>query len=107
MLAQWDFVLSPTMPTPATEIAYLDDGVSTIEQAQAKFVAVSNPRHAASLAGSPALSVPCGFSSDGLPVGLQIMGNPFEEHAVIALACAYQARTTWHTRRPDLKGELS
>jgi aspartyl-tRNA(Asn)/glutamyl-tRNA(Gln) amidotransferase subunit A len=54
------------------------------------------------LTGSPALSVLCGFSEDGLPVGLQLVGHPFEESTVLAIGHAYQQATDWHRRRPAL-----
>jgi aspartyl-tRNA(Asn)/glutamyl-tRNA(Gln) amidotransferase subunit A len=50
--------------------------------------------------GLPALSVPCGFSTGGLPIGLQIVGRPFEDHAILRVAHAYEQQATWHTRRP-------
>lgn len=52
--------------------------------------------------GLPAISVPCGFSSNGLPIGLQISGAHWNETTVIALAHAYEQATSWHTRRPQL-----
>ena len=52
--------------------------------------------------GLPAISVPCGFTASGLPIGLQIAGPPFAETAVLALAHAYEQATEWHTRRPAL-----
>jgi aspartyl-tRNA(Asn)/glutamyl-tRNA(Gln) amidotransferase subunit A len=52
--------------------------------------------------GLPTISVPCGFSSSGLPIGLQISGNHFAESRVLALAHAYERATAWHTRRPSL-----
>lgn len=51
--------------------------------------------------GIPALSFPCGFSSTGLPIGLQLYGRPFEEAKLFAIAHAYQQVTEWHTRRPE------
>ena len=51
------------------------------------------------IAGLPALSIPCGFS-EGLPVGLQLIGRPFEEGTLLRAANAYGALTDWHTRRP-------
>ena len=53
--------------------------------------------------GLPAISIPCGFTSSGLPIGLQIVGAPFAEATVLALARAYEQATNWHTRRPALK----
>ena len=52
--------------------------------------------------GLPAISVPCGFTSSGLPVGLQIVGAPFAESTVLALAHAYEQKTGWHKRRPSI-----
>jgi aspartyl-tRNA(Asn)/glutamyl-tRNA(Gln) amidotransferase subunit A len=52
--------------------------------------------------GLPTISVPCGFSASGLPIGLQISGNHFAESTVLALAHAYEQATSWHTRRPSL-----
>jgi len=50
--------------------------------------------------GLPTISVPCGFSRSGLPIGLQVSGAPFAESTVLALAHAYERETAWHTRRP-------
>ena len=50
--------------------------------------------------GLPAISVPCGFTAAGLPIGLQISGGPFGEPQVLALAHAYEQATEFHTRRP-------
>ena len=52
--------------------------------------------------GLPALSVPCGFTEQGLPVGFQIIGRPFDEATLLRLADAYQSATDWHTRTPPL-----
>ena len=52
------------------------------------------------LVGLPAISVPCGFGTDDLPVGLQIVGRPMDEQTILAIAHAYEQATPWHTRRP-------
>jgi aspartyl-tRNA(Asn)/glutamyl-tRNA(Gln) amidotransferase subunit A len=54
------------------------------------------------LAGLPALTLPCGFDRDGLPIGLQIIGRPLDEPGVLAAAHAYEQETDW-TRRPPLE----
>jgi aspartyl-tRNA(Asn)/glutamyl-tRNA(Gln) amidotransferase subunit A len=53
--------------------------------------------------GLPAISVPCGFTTDGLPLGLQIIGAPFAEFTVLALAHAYERATAWHLRHRPLE----
>ena len=54
------------------------------------------------LTGQPAISLPCGFDSRGLPVGLQIVGRPFDEETVLRVAHAYEQASDWHLRRPPL-----
>jgi aspartyl-tRNA(Asn)/glutamyl-tRNA(Gln) amidotransferase subunit A len=54
------------------------------------------------LAGVPGLSINCGFTSDGLPVGLQMVGRPFDEATLFRAAYAYEQATDWHTRRPPV-----
>ncbi len=56
------------------------------------------------LLGLPAISVPCGFSHDGFPVGLQFIGRAFDESTVLRAAHAYEQATTWHTRHPTVVG---
>ena len=52
--------------------------------------------------GLPTISIPCGFTSSGLPIGLQISGPPGGETIVLQLAHAYEQATNWHTRRPAI-----
>jgi aspartyl-tRNA(Asn)/glutamyl-tRNA(Gln) amidotransferase subunit A len=54
------------------------------------------------LAGLPALSLPCGFSRDKLPVALQLVGKPFDESAVLRAGYAYQQHAKWHAQRPPI-----
>jgi aspartyl-tRNA(Asn)/glutamyl-tRNA(Gln) amidotransferase subunit A len=54
------------------------------------------------LAGIPAISIPCGFSKDGLPVGLQISAKPFNEELLLRVAHAYEQATPWHKLKPKL-----
>jgi aspartyl-tRNA(Asn)/glutamyl-tRNA(Gln) amidotransferase subunit A len=91
------FVL-PTLPIPAIPVELIDqtieiDGVP--EEAPTAFLRLTMPFN---LAGLPAISFPCGFSSDGLPLGLQVAGQPFEEATVLRIAHAYQQLTDWHRR---------
>ena len=55
----------------------------------------------ANLVGLPGISVPCGFSSDGLPIGFQLMGRMFDEATLLRVADAYERATDWHTRMPS------
>lgn len=91
-----DLLVSPVMPTPAFRLGerledplqmYLSD-IYTIP---------------ASLAGLPAISVPCGLSSKGLPIGLQLIGRPFEESIVLRGAYAYEQATNWRSKRPVIR----
>ena len=52
--------------------------------------------------GNPAITIPCGFTSAGLPIGLQIVGKPFDEGMVLEVAHAYEANTKWHLRRASI-----
>ena len=54
------------------------------------------------LAGLPGVSVPCGFSSAGLPIGLQIVGQPFKEAELLSIAHAYEQAHDFHTKHPQL-----
>ena len=54
------------------------------------------------LTGSPALSVPCGFSSEGLPLGLQVVGRAWDEATLLQIGAAYQQATSWHREHPQL-----
>jgi aspartyl-tRNA(Asn)/glutamyl-tRNA(Gln) amidotransferase subunit A len=57
----------------------------------------------ASLAGLPAISIPCGFSTIGLPIGLQLVGRSFEESILLRAAYAYEQATNWRMKRPVIR----
>jgi aspartyl-tRNA(Asn)/glutamyl-tRNA(Gln) amidotransferase subunit A len=90
----YDFLITPTTPIAAPTI----EGHDAVEQAGrlTRFTAPFN------LAGLPALSLPCGFTSDGLPIGLQIVSRAWGEFKVLNTAHAYEQATEWHTHFPDL-----
>jgi len=54
------------------------------------------------LAGLPGISIPCGFTKAGLPIGLQLIGKPFDEATILKVAHAYEQATDWHRRKPPL-----
>jgi aspartyl-tRNA(Asn)/glutamyl-tRNA(Gln) amidotransferase subunit A len=87
-----DLVVLPTLPGLPLRIA---DAADPFALAACTF--------AFSLGGWPAISVPCGFSRSGLPIGLLIGGPAYAEARVLALARAYEAVTDWHRRRPPLR----
>jgi aspartyl-tRNA(Asn)/glutamyl-tRNA(Gln) amidotransferase subunit A len=89
-----DAVAMPTTPTPAFRLGEKTD--DPLQMYLADIFTVS-----ANLAGLPALSVPCGFSSAELPIGLQLTGRPFDEVTLLRLADAYQRDTYWTERRPS------
>jgi aspartyl-tRNA(Asn)/glutamyl-tRNA(Gln) amidotransferase subunit A len=90
-----DALVAPTCPTPATK---LDEDFRSIAGGVAGDVmgAIGNA------AGLPAISVPSGFSKEGLPTGIQFMGKAYDDNVVIALACAYQSLTDWHLLHPPV-----
>lgn len=96
-----DGMLCPTLP--ATAAAVSQQGFHFPSGAQKSvidaYVGHSAP---ANVTGLPALSVPCGFDDDGLPVGLQIIGRPFDESTVLRIGQAYESATDWSDRRPPL-----
>jgi aspartyl-tRNA(Asn)/glutamyl-tRNA(Gln) amidotransferase subunit A len=92
---QCDCIIAPTTPTTAFRIGEkIDD---PLKMYLSDIYTIS-----ANLAGIPALSVPCGFDSQGLPIGLQIFGKPFDEETILRVAYTYEQNTSWHTKRPRL-----
>ena len=87
-----DLLITPTMPRPPVPI---EEG-ATFEAVPTRNTAPFD------VFGLPTISVPCGFMSAGLPIGLQIIGAPFAESRVLALAHAYEQVTEWHNRHPKL-----
>jgi aspartyl-tRNA(Asn)/glutamyl-tRNA(Gln) amidotransferase subunit A len=88
-----DVVAMPTTPTPAFRLG--EKVADPLQMYLADVFTVS-----ANLAGLPAISVPCGFADDRLPVGLQLTGRPFDEATLLRVADAYQRHTTWHAASP-------
>ena len=92
--AQVDVLAAPTSPTVAFKIGQKLDDPLAMYLSDVCTLPIN-------LAGVPGLVVPCGFSA-GLPVGLQLIGRPFEEATLLRAGDAYQRSTDWHTRRPAL-----
>jgi aspartyl-tRNA(Asn)/glutamyl-tRNA(Gln) amidotransferase subunit A len=92
-----DVLVTPTTPLLPPNAS---DYPSTTEGAVALDGSMLRNTRPFNLYGWPTVSIPCGFSSSGLPIGLQIAGAPWDEQRVLALAQAFQDSTEWHTRRP-------
>jgi aspartyl-tRNA(Asn)/glutamyl-tRNA(Gln) amidotransferase subunit A len=92
--SQCDLMLSPTSPVTAFKLGEKSDPLS-MYLTDILTVTVN-------LVGVPALSVPCGFDSQGLPIGLQLMGKPLDEARLYQVAHAYEQATDWHQQHPHL-----
>jgi aspartyl-tRNA(Asn)/glutamyl-tRNA(Gln) amidotransferase subunit A len=94
--ADVDVLVTPTMPMPAPAIADLKAAPDSLRPAELKLLRNTRPFN---VWGVPAISVPCGFTSSGLPIGLQIAGPHWREDVVLRVAHAYEQATAWHKRR--------
>ena len=101
-LARHDVLVAPTSPRPAPTIANYTAPITSKAQAITHFFTRRSFPTPASLAGVPAMAVPCGFSAAGLPLSLQIIGRRFEDAKVLRVGHAYEQATDWHTRRPGI-----
>lgn len=90
---QVDFLIGPVTPTPAFQVDSLSNDPLSMYLGDLYTVS-------ANLAGLPGISVPCGFTSDGLPIGLQLQAKPFDEARLLQAANMYQNQTDWHTKKP-------
>jgi aspartyl-tRNA(Asn)/glutamyl-tRNA(Gln) amidotransferase subunit A len=88
-------VITPTSPTTAFNIG--EKAQNPLQMYLSDIYTIS-----ANLAGVPAISVPCGFTKAGLPVGLQILAKPFAEETIFRTAYAYEQATEWHKIKPTL-----
>ncbi len=95
--AEWmrgrDALLTPTLPITAVPIVDVDEATAPL----ATFTRVAN------YVGACALSLPAGFSSSGLPVGVQLLGAPFADATLVRIGLGFQAATSWHRQRPPAR----
>jgi len=93
-----DALVTPTLPIPPPAISdpRADDILPTVRN--------TSPFN---VSGLPSISVPCGFTSTGLPIGLQIIGPPGGDAVVLQFAHAYEQATEWHKRHPQVTGHTS
>jgi aspartyl-tRNA(Asn)/glutamyl-tRNA(Gln) amidotransferase subunit A len=95
-----DVVITPTTPAPPPPIAQLKENPDQLRPAEILLLRNTRPVNAW---GLPAISVPCGFTPGGLPIGLQIVGPHWGEALVLQLAYSYEQATDWHKRRSELR----
>ncbi len=94
-----DLLITPTTPTPAPVISELKANPDLLRPRELVLLRNTRPMN---VWGLPAISVPCGFTQSGLPIGLQIIGSHWGEAKVLQLAHAYEQATTWHEDLPNL-----
>jgi aspartyl-tRNA(Asn)/glutamyl-tRNA(Gln) amidotransferase subunit A len=88
-------IITPTAPTTAFKLGEKTQDPLAMYLSDIDTISVN-------LAGLPALSLPCGFDSDGLPIGMQIIGKHLDEPTILRIAYSYEQSTEWHKRKPDL-----
>ncbi|MCE3239545.1 MAG: gatA [Deltaproteobacteria bacterium] len=90
-----DAIITPTSPTTAFKIS--EKIQNPLEMYLSDICTIS-----INLAGVPAISVPCGLDGEGLPIGMQVIGKPFDEATILGIAYAYEQQTEWHRKKPAL-----
>jgi aspartyl-tRNA(Asn)/glutamyl-tRNA(Gln) amidotransferase subunit A len=101
-LRERDALLAPMAHTAAPLIAAGRAPITSRADVGPRFFTRRCYGSPASLAGLPALSVPCGFTGSGLPIGLQVIGRPFDETTILRVAQTYEQATDWRGRRPPV-----
>jgi aspartyl-tRNA(Asn)/glutamyl-tRNA(Gln) amidotransferase subunit A len=94
--AACDVIVSPVAPTPALQIGAVADDPLTMYLSDIFTLS-------ANLAGIPGISIPCGFSTENLPIGLQIMAKHFDEPALFKVAYNFEQTTDYHKQKPKLE----
>ncbi len=100
IFSQVDVLITPTVPVLPPTIDALEREPETLRPTELLMLRNTRPFN---VWGLPTISVPCGFSKSGLPIGVQIAGAPGAEALVLRLAHAYEGATDWHKRRPTLR----
>lgn len=93
-----DVIIGPTSPTPAFKIGERSNDPLAMYLADVYTIS-------ANLAGLPGISIPCGFTSGGLPIGMQLLTASFEEEKLLRVARMYERETSWHERLPPERGQ--
>ena len=100
MFEQVNVLLTPTVPIPPPRIADLQRNPDKLRPAELMMLRNTRPFN---VWGIPAISLPCGFTSDGLPIGLQLAAAAWREEVVLRAARAYEQATEWHNKMPELE----
>jgi aspartyl-tRNA(Asn)/glutamyl-tRNA(Gln) amidotransferase subunit A len=98
-LADVDALLVPTCALPSRPLAEVDRTTESYSQHNGRYLRNTAVGNILNLCG---VSVPCGFTREGLPIGLMVYAKPFQEGMALRVARAYERATDWHRRRPDL-----
>ncbi|HYY87888.1 MAG TPA: amidase family protein, partial [Chloroflexota bacterium] len=99
ILSRVDALVSPMLAITSPRIGQTAIEVGgKVKEINPVFIRLADPFN---LTGLPAISVPCGFGQDGLPIGLQVVARPFDELTLLRVSRAYEAATDWHLHRPD------
>jgi Asp-tRNA(Asn)/Glu-tRNA(Gln) amidotransferase A subunit family amidase len=96
-----DVLLTPTVPVPPPAITDLEEHPDELRARELLLLRNTRPFN---VWGIPAISIPCGFTQDGMPIGLQLAAAPWREDVVLQAAHAYEQATTWHTKMPNVFG---
>jgi aspartyl-tRNA(Asn)/glutamyl-tRNA(Gln) amidotransferase subunit A len=91
-----DLIVTPVTPTPAFRLGEKSEDPLQMYLSDIYTISIN-------LAGLPAISVPCGFSKAGLPIGMQLIGRAFEEETLLRAANAYEQSTQWHVKKPIVR----
>lgn len=97
-----DLIALPTSASPAPKIIDQPGLGSKQDFLDETFAPKKTLTSLSNLTGTPSISIPCGFSSDKLPIGLQLIGRPMEEATILKASYSYEQATNWHNRRPPI-----
>ena len=100
LLREVDVIATPTIPITAAKIG--EDTLRVAGRDENVRLATTRLVRALNMTGLPLLSVPCGISSEGLPIGLQLIGGLFDEAALLEVGHSYEQATEWHKKRPPI-----
>ena len=101
LLEKVDLLMLASTPVPAPKLPS-SPGVKSREDADGRIFGVRNFTGPFNLANTAAISMPCGFTSENLPISIQIASRPFDEETMFKVAYAYEQSIPWHTRRPPI-----